>query len=260
MTNKRIYLRSGRNEVYLDSYIIDDPLRRNRRRPAVLICPGGGYECCSSREAEPIALAFNAAGFHAFVLYYTLKAVFPAALKDLSDSVCILRDNANPWLIDSDKIIVCGFSAGGHLAASLGVFWNIEPKIKRADDKNRPNGLILGYPVITAGEFRHEGTIQNITDNRTNLMEQVSLENHVSSDCPPTFIWHTFTDDVVPVENSICFASALAEKKISTELHIFPSGGHGLSLSNLWVAESEDRIVPEVQQWIDMAIRWVNNL
>ena len=259
MLHERIKLRNN-DDVYLETYIIDDPLERNRKRPLVVVCPGGGYEGCSEREAEPIALAFNSAGFHAVVVYYSLKQLFPEALKDLSDSVCVVRDNAEKWRVDTDKVIVCGFSAGGHLAASLGVFWNSEMEIKRADNKNKPNGMILAYPVITSGEYRNVGSIENITRNDKALMEKVSLEKQVTSDCPPAFIWHTFADVVVPVQNSLDFAAALAEKKIPTELHVFPEGPHGLSLANEWVAFEPDGIVPEAQEWVNMAVRWVKNL
>ncbi len=259
MLHEKISLRDN-NDIYLNTYIVDDPLEQKRKRPIVVICPGGGYEFCSAREAEPIALAFNAAGFHAAVVYYSLKQLYPASLKDLSDAVCIVRDNAEKWQIDPDKVIVCGFSAGGHLAASLGILWNSEPAVIREDKKNRPNGMILAYPVISSGTHRHIGSIQNITNNDRLLMEKVSLENHVTADCPPAFIWHSFNDDVVPVENSIDFAAALAQEKISTELHIFPNGPHGLSLANEWVASDEKGIVTEVQPWLSMAVRWINNL
>ena len=259
MLHERINIRDN-EDVYLNTYIIDDPLAQNRKRPVVVICPGGGYEFCSEREAEPIALAFNAAGYHAVVVYYSLKQLFPAALKDLSDAVCIVRDNAEKWRVDTDKVLVCGFSAGGHLAASLGVFWNDEPEIKCEDNKNKPNGMILAYPVITASEHRHAESIENITNNDKALIEKVSLEKHVTSDCPPAFIWHTFTDDCVPVENSLVLAAALAKQNISTELHIFPNGPHGLSLANEWVAEVDNKIVPDVQPWINMAAIWIRNL
>ena len=259
MRHEKINLRDNSN-VYLNTYIIDDPLNQNRKRPVVVICPGGGYEYCSAREAEPIALAFNAVGYHAVVLYYSLKKLFPTALKDLSDTVCMVRDNAENWGVDTNKVIVCGFSAGGHLAASLGVFWNSEPEIHREDDKNKPNGMILAYPVITAGEYRHIESIENITNNDKALMDKVSLEKHITSDCSPAFIWHTYTDELVPVQNSLDFAMALANKKIQTELHIFPDGRHGLSLANEWVSGSEKGILPDLHRWVDMAERWIRNL
>ena len=96
--------------------------------------------------------------------------------------------------------------------------------------------------------------------NDKDMLERVSLEKHVTQDCPPAFIWHTFNDAVVPVENSLCFAAALAKASISTELHVFPKGPHGLSLANEWLAGGAEGVVPEVQEWSDMAVRWVDNL
>ena len=126
-------------------------------RPAVVICPGGGYRYTSSREPESIAMQYLAAGMQAFVLYYNCApSVFPCALLELAKSVSIVRSHAAEWNIDPDKILVVGFSAGGHLAASIGCFWNQEfvygPLGLTAEDI-RPNGNILGYPVITSGEF-----------------------------------------------------------------------------------------------------------
>lgn len=259
MLHERINLKNN-EDAYITTYIIDDPLEANRKRPVIVICPGGGYEFCSPREAEPIALSFNAAGFHAVVVNYSVKKLFPASLIDLSETVCIVRDNAEKWSVDANKVIVCGFSAGGHLAASLGVFWNNEPAIKREDNKNRPDGMILAYPVITSGIHSHAGSIRTISGESMEIMAKVSLENQVTEDCPSAFIWHTFTDTCVPVENSLIMSAALAQKHISTELHIFPKGPHGLSLATDFVAESEQGTVPEVQDWINMAVRWVNNL
>lgn len=247
-------------EAYMTTYIVDDPLEQNRKRPVVVICPGGGYEFCSPREAEPVALAFNAAGIHAVVVNYRVFAVYPASLKDLSDAVCIVRDNAEDWRIDTEKVIVCGFSAGGHLAASLGVFWNSEPEIKREDQKNKPNGMILSYPVITAGKYAHVGSIKNVSGGNEELAKKMSLENQVTEDCPRAFIWHTFEDPGVPVENSMFMAAALREKNIETELHIFPKGPHGLSVATEFVSESEYGVNPKVQTWVSKAIEWIFSL
>lgn len=259
MLHKTISLREDRGDVKMTTYIIEDPMEQDRKSPLVVICPGGGYEFCSPREAEPIALQFNAAGIHAVVVDYSVKELYPRALMDLSKAVTVVRENAEAWRVDSDKIIVCGFSAGGHLAASLGVLWNKEPQIRREDQKNRPNGMILCYPVISAGQHSHGGSIQTITGGDPGLMETVSLEKQVDGDCPPAFIWHTFEDPCVPVENSLLMASALAEKKISTELHIYPKGNHGLSLANKYTCGTEAD-PQEVRNWIDMAVRWVQQL
>lgn len=257
MINKKIQLRENNSNIYMETYIINDPLEKSRKRPLVVVCPGGGYEYCSAREAEPIALGFNAAGFHAVVVYYSINERYPEALKDVSEAVVRVRENADEWCVDTDKIVVCGFSAGGHLAGSLGVFWNSESAIKREDKLNKPNGMILSYPVITSGEKRHEGSINVLAGDNAEMREWVSLEKHVSEDCPPAFIWHTFTDACVPVENSVYMMDALTAKGIPTELHIYPKGPHGLSLSNEFVSESDEGIVNEVQDWIRYAVRWI---
>lgn len=258
MINQKIQLRENKPDVYMQTYIIDTPLNDGAKYPTVVVCPGGGYEYCSAREAEPIALNFNAAGFNAVIVYYSVKELYPAALEDLSKAVVTVRENADEWHVDTDKIIVCGFSAGGHLAASLGVHWSSEPAVKREDKLNKPNGMILSYPVITSGEKRHDGSIQVLSGGDKALMEQVSLEKHVTSDCPPAFIWHTFVDACVPVENSLYLLEALSENKISAEAHIYPKGGHGLSLSNEYVCA--DGGVPEVREWIKLAVNWIKNL
>ncbi len=248
------------DKAYMTTYIVDDPLGADRKRPIAVICPGGGYEFCSPREAEPVALAFNAAGIHAAVVNYRVFAAYPASLRDLSDAVCIVRDNAEKWRIDDGRVVVCGFSAGGHLAASLGVFWNSEPAIKRGDGKNKPNGMILAYPVITSGEYAHEGSIRTVSGGDAELAKKMSLEDQVTEDCPRAFIWHTFEDPGVPVENSLLMASALRKKGIETELHIFPKGPHGLSTASEYVAESEQGVIPKVHGWVDMAVDWIFGL
>ena len=247
-------------EPEMDTYI----LQGKKKRPAVLICPGGGYGFTSEREAEPIALQFNAAGFHAFVLYYSVAPEkHPQPLLDVSRSMCILREKKDEWNIDSEQIAVCGFSAGGHLAASLGVHWQ-EPYLEVPGiniGENRPDALILGYPVITSGEFAHRGSFKNLLgkDAESELVEEMSLEKQVKPTTPPAFIWHTFEDPGVPVENSMLFAKALREKNIPFELHIFPEGPHGLSLATEETDDGNMGTYPHIASWMNLCIEWLNN-
>ena len=256
MINKIIPLKG---EACIETFIIKDVTERRAKRPLVLICPGGGYDYCSPREAEPVALKFNTEGFHAAVLYYTVKEKFPKALGDLSDAMVCVREHADEWLVDENKIIVCGFSAGGHLACSLGVFWDREESIFRTDKKNKPNGMILSYPVITATDKRHDGSIRNVAGNDETLWEKMSLENQVTKSTPPTFIWHTFTDELVPVENSLYFMNAIAKDQVPFEAHIYPEGCHGLSLANEIVSKKGEAF-PLVEGWINLAARWIRDL
>ena len=246
----------------LDTYI----LKGDKVRGAVLICPGGGYEFTSPREAEPIALQFNAEGFHAFVVYYSVAPnKHPQALLDVSRAMCILRENSKEWKIDVDKIAVCGFSAGGHLAASLGVYWD-KAYLKDVPgidlNMNNPNALILCYPVVTSGTYAHTGSFNSLLgiDADKSLLSEMSLEHNVSEKTPPTFLWHTFDDNAVPVENSLLFAQALRAENIPFELHIYPEGPHGLSLANEETDEDGIGVYPNVATWMRLCTTWLSNL
>lgn len=264
---QKINVDNGGFQPKMSVYLPDNSpeIQIDRKHPTVVICPGGGYAMTSDREAEPIALRFAAAGCNAVVVRYScVPARFPAALFELSYAVAKVRENAQEWNVDTDRIAVCGFSAGGHLAASFSTLWNRDFAKEYFDyqgGENKPNGMILGYPVITSGEHAHWGSIENLLGDKTAdsaLLELVSAEKQVNSDTPPAFIWHTFDDACVPVENSLVLAQALAKEKISTELHIYPKGPHGLALAS---RETGDfAVVPECQNWIDMAIRWLKNL
>ncbi len=235
-----------------------------KKRPAVIICPGGGYSITSSREAEPIAFKYASAGFHAFILNYSVApSAWPAAITELSKSIVYVRSIADEYLIDSDKIFVAGFSAGGHLAASVGVHYNHEDVIKYsgADGiNNKPNGIILGYPVITSEkEYAHQGSIDNITGGNKDLVPLMSLENYVTPETPEMFIFHTFADATVPVKNSLYMANALEKNHVKFELHIYPDGGHGLSLSNEVSAHDINQVIKPVADWIDLSVRWIKD-
>jgi acetyl esterase/lipase len=253
----------------LATYILEgtSELNADKKRASVLICPGGGYAYTSDREAEPVAMRFLAAGFNAFILRYrTAPSRHPKPLLDLSRAMWIIRENADKWNLDPEKIAVCGFSAGGHLAASLGVFWNelyISEAIGMPEGINKPNGLILGYPVITSGKYAHRGSFSNLLgrDATAEQKEGMSLELHVKNQVPPTFLWHTFHDLAVPVENSLLFAQALRQSGIPFELHIFPDGPHGLSLCDEETAvNNPDLINPHAANWMPLCIEWLKEL
>ncbi len=248
----------------LTAYIIEDnsTYPEKRYRPAVLICPGGGYAMCSQREGEPIALQYMAAGYCAFVLDYAIAPAncYPEPQKNASDAMLLIRKNAEEWGIDKDKIAVAGFSAGGHLAASLATMWDEEP-IKTADGSNKPNAAILGYPVISSeADCLEKGSFDRLCKMNTELIERLSLEKRVSEKTPPCFLWHTFEDPVVPVENSLRFAEALKKVGGSCELHIYPHGDHGLALANTDTAWGADAIAERVQEWVALSIRWLDDL
>lgn len=253
------------HQATLTTYILsDDPLKNTvwPKRPAVIVCPGGGYAGVSGREAEPIAMRYCAAGMHSFILDYSVKPTgWPAAVCELSKAMAYVRSIADEHGIDKDRIYVCGFSAGGHLAASLGVYWTDET-VKQfsgvSGEENKPNGMILAYPVITGKPGKeHEGSRLNFMAGRDEVRERFSLEDHVTQDTPKTFLWHTYEDGSVPVANSMLFANALLEQGIEYELHIYPKGGHGLSLGDETTSTGADQLVPHLRGWMDLSIEWV---
>ena len=248
-------------EPVLETYI----LAGDKKRAAVLICPGGGYAYTSDREAEPIALQFNAHGYHAFVLNYSVAPRrHPQPILDCARAMCLLRSKAEEWNIDNFKIAVCGFSAGAHLAASLGVHWN-KPLLDVDGISigiNRPDALILAYPVITMKNYCHKGSRDNLLgqDPDANLIEELSLENQVSRNTPPCFIWHTYEDAAVPVENSLMFANALRKEKVPFELHIYTKGPHGLSLATDEVDVAKNGSFPHVAGWVKLSQEWLDEV
>ena len=256
------------HKAELYTYFLDrsPEMRPERKRPLVLICPGGGYVMTSDREAEPVAMQFLAMGYHTAILRYSVSpAVYPEALLQAGKAVSWLKEQEDKYGIDPDKIVVMGFSAGGHLAGNYGVSWR-KPFVREAlgveEEMLRPAGLILCYPVITSGEKAHKGSFEALLGERLEeLKDEVSLEKQVNEDVPRTFLWHTAPDDCVPVENSLLFFQALLEKHISAELHIFPEGGHGLSLANEDTMTNEGYGVQEAcQNWILLAQKWMESV
>lgn len=258
--------RNDQEDAYLLTYFWSESveLYPGQRRPVIIICPGGGYQMTSDREAEAEALRFMAMGYHTAVLRYSVApAVFPQAICQLARAVSILRERKDEWLIDENKIIVMGFSAGGHLAASLGVFWD-KPFLREVSglkaEQMRPNGLILCYPVITSGEFAHEDSFRNLCGERyEELREELSLEKRVSPNTPKSFLWHTFEDNTVPMENSLLFLQALRRSNVPAEYHLFPDGLHGIGLGSELTANENGRgIVRCCEPWSVLAERWLN--
>ncbi len=252
-------------QEYSESLAID-------KRPLVLICPGGGYSFTSDREAESMALQFLAMGYHAAVLRYSCApAKFPTALLELASAMALIRNHAKEWHVDADKIVVQGCSAGGHLAASLGMFWDEDfvaegIGLKTTDHELlRPNGMILCYPVISSGEFAHRGSFESLLGNSLSedkaSLDMLSLEKQVSSKTPKAFIWHTFEDALVPVENSLFLVSAMRKQGIPTEFHMYPKGSHGLALANhLTQADDGGAVQEECTSWIHLAHTWMEHL
>lgn len=256
-------------DVTLHPYLLDNAAEvdEGRARPLVLILPGGGYAFRSFREAEPVAVRLLSLGYSACVVDYAVApSVFPAALLQVLAAIAYARDNAVSWHIDPGQIILMGFSAGGHLAASAGVFWNkphYAGKLGREVEDVRPNALALGYPVITSGPHANVASFENLLGDDTFVYQQtVSLETQVSAHTPPAFLWHTWNDDVVPVENSMLFAAALKNKGVPHALTVYPDGVHGLSLANAQVygPGQMDKVRADVSGWPERFDVWFKSL
>ena len=238
----------------------------------MLICPGGAYSEISDIEAEPIARAYMARGYNTAIIYYTCKrnagALYDAEKDvakphlEVSKSICIIRDNAEEWHVDPEKIAVIGFSAGGHLAGSASILWNDERLVKALgcpEGYNKPNAAILCYPVVTfTEEYAHKGSRDNLLgDYKTEEnLARYSLEKQVTDTCP-TFVVHAVDDSGVLVHNSIALITALKNAGVSFESHLFPWGEHGFSLATREVYPQHDDYLA---RWLGWSIDWLETI
>lgn len=251
--------RKEANGGYLHTYIRSESCSV-KKRPAMLILPGGCYLFLSDREGEPIALEFLCKGYAAFVLSYSVGIKYPTPLSEAQMAVSYIRDNAEKYSIDGKHICVAGFSAGGHLAGLLATLKPHETILDKTIDNLRPNAAILSYPVISMMEFSHAETRKTITGGDKSLCDKLSIEKRVDTKSAPAFIWHTVCDEAVSVENSMMLASAYRKNNIPFSLHIFEKGPHGLSLANDEVCKfaDDEKYLYGVGIWVEMACNWLS--
>ena len=245
------------------------PVCPHRPRPAVIVFPGGGYAYCYPGEGETIALSYMNAGMNAYVLNYSCceNAKFPTPLLEAGAAVAYVRARAAEDNTDPDRIFVIGFSAGGHLAGALATNWQREDlfaPLGIKDGANRPTGVILSYPVVTGGEKRERGSFCKLLGKEDPTEEELAIwsnEKNVTDKMPPAFIWHAAEDCVVPVENSLLMASAMAACGVSLELHVFRRGGHGISLATEETAYGKEdiKVVPGAAVWMPLSITWIKS-
>ena len=248
---------NGTTEGNLFAYVQDTPpaISTTRRRPAILVIPGGGYNSTSNREAEPIALRFLEKGYNAFILRYTCApAIFPVALREACMAMRYIRENADALEVNPAMIAAIGFSAGGHLCGTLGTMYDC-PEVADLGDAAllRPDAICLGYPVAVAWGNTHEGTFRNISGGDEALRMRLSLDKLVRPDMPPAFLWHTRTDKSVPVRNSLILAQALDEQGITFAMNIYNHGQHGLSTADEQVYNTNKMPVfsPTLPGWLN---------
>ena len=234
-------------------------------RPFMLVVPGGGYCMVVPPEGEIVAKNFYDRGMNCAVLTYTTDITMSVPLlhqplNDISRALRIIRKNADRFGADPKRIAVCGFSAGAHVCGSLGVHYSDvkDPDPELNSISNRPDVLVLSYPVITSGEYTHIYSMWALLgkDGPKEEYDYFSLENHVTENTPPAFIWQTVTDDLVPVENSALFAKACREKKVPFAYYAFPSGFHGLSIcSGNWFRGEFGE--PYTMEQVELAVKAV---
>ena len=218
-----------------------------RRHPAVIILPGGGYVYTTPHEAAPVAAMFNTVDCQSFVLDYTTYTKDPQVtndmmLEEVKQSLELLKKNADQWHIDTSRLYLCGFSAGGHLAALAS---NAYP-----DEIDR---VILGYAALD---------LKGHTIQRGNLSEVAKLFarkpiDSVSAKTPRTFLWHTYEDTQVPVASSYEYLHKLVENGVACEAHIYQKGKHGMSLASRASAKSPDEIDHHLASWVQLTGEWI---
>ncbi len=244
----------GSRAATLEGYLLDCDMTLGQfeDRPAVLVLPGGGYIYCSSREGEPIALRYAGKGFHAFVLRYSTgrDAGGFAPLNEVSWAIGYIRENAAQWHIDPEKIAVCGFSAGGHLALSSGLL---------AD--NKPNAMILGYPATSAPNLPKADFMLKLLEGRENVTDEdarkYDLVAQVTRDAPPMFIFAT-AEDMLTGMCSLPLIMKYNQLGIHCEAHIFQHGPHGYGLADETSANGSSRdLNPAFAHWHDLSIAWL---
>lgn len=250
----------------LFAWIPDTPfsVSAHRKRPAVLILPGGGYSRTSEREAEPVALRFAAKGYAAFVLHYSCApSGFPVSLREAALAMRYIRENAARFGVDPAMVAAIGFSAGGHLCGTLGTMYDCPEVADIAPGAViRPDALGLCYPVAVSWGDTHHESFENITAGDPALRQRLSLERLVRPDMPPVFLWHTRNDRSVPCRNSLILAQALEVHGVDFTMHIYHRGQHGLSTADemVYPAGKVPAISPDVPGWLDGAIRFFNEI
>lgn len=225
----------------------------HRRRPAVLILPGGGYEHISARESEPVALRFLAHGFVPFVLEYSVApARFPVALREAAMAMALIREVGPELEVDPAGVACVGFSAGGHLAGCLATLFD-SPQVSDLGDAQtlRPDALGLCYPVAVSWGRTHGGSFANLCGEEEALARRLSLDKLVRPDMPPTYLWCTRDDGSVPCRNSLLLAGALDEAGVDFALRVYRHGPHGLALADesAFPASAMPDFSREIRSW-----------
>ena len=247
----------GYEDATLEGYILDCELTlgQESNRPAIVVCPGGGYVYCSPREAEPVALAYAARGFHTFILRYSTgrKCADFAPLKEVDWVIGYLRQNAESWHIDANKILTCGFSAGGHVALAAGLL-----------AENKPNGMILSYPAVSMPNIPGANFMLKLLMGKEEVTDQdaetVNLLSKVNPQAPALFLVAT-AEDMLTQFGALPLVNAYVANRLPYELHIFQHGPHGYSLATDTTADGSSQVLNDAYaSWLDLSVQWLHKV
>ncbi len=265
---ERIYLKDDDPGIYLDVYAVDD--KRLNPRDAMLVIPGGGYSnVCLDREGEKTALAYVARGINAFVLDYRAGTddVFPMHLESAALAMAYIKEHAEDYNVNPERVFAVGFSAGGHLCGTLATMNSFaEDRLGLPRNSARPRGIVMAYPVVSAFRPTHEGSFKNLLNKPFDALTDeermiYSIEMNVKSDTPPAFLWHTATDPGVPVQGTLKLALAYANAKVPFTVRIYPYGPHGIGLGTDYSNNGrEEMIQPIASKWIEESIEWMKTV
>lgn len=298
MITEKIQLFKDNPYSNLLTYVLDAQIssKVRKKRPAIIICPGGSYLFTATKEGEPVAFRFLAKGYHTFVLRYRTyykervtdvnqtpsineTAHYPEHVYDLMESIRIIKENAEEWCIDTENIFVLGFSAGAHVAASLGVKWDDDELLKRFDNEVnstlfKPKGILLCYPLLNI-----QGLIDNLEKNTDPIIKQqanvinqavfgipnptkaqidnAKIINCLRDDMPPVFLWHTYDDQITSAKDSAELVSELIRHNVHCEFHMFAQGKHGMALCDETSSSTLSDINKECAEWVKLADNWM---
>lgn len=296
MIYKEMVLNEAKSAT-LTAYIHDKEISYgvNRKRPAILICPGGGYLMHATKEGEAVAMAFLAKGYHCFVLRYTTlfktrrdyeeksedvhsQAAYPIQVLELMHAMHQIHLHAQEWQVDCEQLFAIGFSAGSHVVGSLATRWNDESLLKQLDFVPRPEelkltGALLSYPLLQGNleEFsaQHQPEslyydlpyvyrcLFNDPHPDASMFAAVDLKQYISSSTVPIFLWHSIDDTYLDPMDSTTFIHALQASGVPCEYHLFSHGGHGLALANAFCAKQASDMDEAVAMWFTMATYWM---
>lgn len=259
-----LYQKIHLNEYYdlnsdptLEAIIMDNFDVKTPKRRGLIVVPGGAYVFVSKREGDPIAIRFASYNYSTFVLRYTVDSEhkglsYPTQVLELMAAIDYIKKHADEFMVDKNQIAAIGFSAGGHLVALTAYKYKekeLLSKLKIKEGDAKLNAVVLAYPVISLLKYPHQETARVITNGDEKLLKELSIENHIESDYPPTFIWTTEDDNGVSSKNTYVMDDALTKANVKHKTIVYEHGEHGLSLSDDTTNENGNQYSKYVINW-----------